>query len=88
MNVKWEDVKADYARKDARIKELEGKLNVALGLSEDAITRHWENAHWSDIPMCLSKSTLIIGMEEHGLSGKPEDYSCAADVMADILRGS
>jgi len=36
MNVKWEDVKADYARKDAEIAELKEALKGLLwALSDD-----------------------------------------------------
>ncbi len=90
MKVNWEDVKADYARKDARIKDLELKLLKALGMRQflcgdiENDVSIYEDKSWFYAIGPSDQKAIPDAMESLGITGTPEDYSCAADLLSDF----
>ena len=78
--------------KNARIKDLELKLLKSLGFGEFICEdikfdiSIYEDKSWFFAVGDSLQKRLIEVMSDIGISGHPEDYSCAKDLLDDVVR--
>ena len=84
MKVEWNDVKEDYARKDAEIERLKCQLKKSLGLDEDYPSIILDK-DWQDVMCKTARKRTEEVMLSLGLTSDLSEYSCAVNVLDDIV---
>ena len=86
MLVKWDDVKADYKKKDERIAELEAGLSHALwGWYPDEPMHITKGQHWAEYLNPRIKKGLTEMLRDRGIELNLEVYGSLVDVIDDII---
>ena len=85
MLVDWNSVKEDYARKDARILELETKLKESLGLDPDYPSSILDGKKWHEVMCKTANKRTVAVMEYYELPTDLNEYSCAVNVLDDLV---
>jgi hypothetical protein len=86
MNVKWDDVKNDYKKKDERIAELEAGLSHALwGWSNGEPMFIVKGQHWTEYLNPRVKNGLTEMLRDRGVDLDLDVYGSLVDVVDEII---